>query len=160
MPDCIFYRVVRRPTEHVLLQLVRKALGGNSRILIHARDERQVRKFDEFLWLFDDEAFIPHGTMGDGNEGSQPVLLATSPENLNGAQFLVSLGSCLLEPSEVAGFSRVCVVFDGRDDAEVATARRNWKRVVDEGWSAAYWTDESGRWKCEHGSRNDAADST
>ncbi len=150
MPDCIFYRVVRRPTERVLVQLVQRAFGENSRVLIRAWDAQQVRRLDEFLWLCDDEAFIPHGVAGGGNEGSQPVLLATSPENLNCAHFLASLGRCLLEPPEITGFSKVCVIFDGTDDAELAAARKNWKRVVEEGWPASYWTDESGQWRLEH----------
>ncbi len=160
MPDCIFYRVVRKRTERVLVQLVRKALGDNSRILIHAQDEHRLRQFDEFLWLFDDESFIPHGMAGKGNEDSQPALLATGTENLNNAHLLASLGPCLLEPSEITGFSRVYVIFDGMDDAQLSGARKSWKRVVDEGWPAAYWTDESGRWQLEHRSAGDAPDPT
>ncbi len=158
MPDCLFYRAVRRSTDQILEQLVRKALGDNSRVVICSSNTDRLRRIDDRLWLFDDDAFIPHGLAGSGNDSRQTVLLATTPDNPNGAEILVCLGELALETSRIDGFSRTCVIFDGGNPAELAAARANWKRVVDAGWSSAYWSDESGKWQCVHESPGRASD--
>jgi DNA polymerase III subunit chi len=50
-------------------------------------------------------------------------------------------------PEEVAAMERVCILFDGNDEAAVAQARGQWKALTGAGCAAAYWSEESGRWE-------------
>jgi DNA polymerase-3 subunit chi len=43
--------------------------------------------------------------------------------------------------------ARVCILFDGNDDAALDTARGQWKALTRAGCSAQYWSEESGRWE-------------
>jgi DNA polymerase-3 subunit chi len=48
----------------------------------------------------------------------------------------------------VAGLARAAILFDGRDEAAVAAARADWKRLKAEGHEISYWQqDENHRWQ-------------
>jgi len=48
---------------------------------------------------------------------------------------------------EVNTLDRVCVLFDGGDEAALARARQQWSDLTKAGCGAQYWSDESGRWE-------------
>jgi DNA polymerase-3 subunit chi len=49
---------------------------------------------------------------------------------------------------DVAGLARAAILFDGRDEAAVAVARTDWKRLKTEGHEISYWQqDENLRWQ-------------
>jgi DNA polymerase-3 subunit chi len=50
-------------------------------------------------------------------------------------------------PEEVLALERVCILFDGNDDAALNVARAQWKALTGAGCSAQYWSEDSGRWE-------------
>jgi DNA polymerase-3 subunit chi len=42
---------------------------------------------------------------------------------------------------------RVCILFDGNDDAAVQVARGQWKALTGAGCAAQYWSEAGGRWE-------------
>jgi len=48
---------------------------------------------------------------------------------------------------EVQALERVCILFDGRDEAALQAARSQWKALTAAGCAAQYWSEESGRWQ-------------
>jgi DNA polymerase-3 subunit chi len=65
----------------------------------------------------------------------------------NGATCLMTVVGADVSPGEVQLLDRVCVLFDGNDDAAVAHARTQWKALTDAGCAAQYWSEASGRWE-------------
>jgi DNA polymerase-3 subunit chi len=103
---------------------------------------------DEALWLQGgDEAFLPHGRAGEPHEADQPILLTTGADMPNGATCLMSVAGADVSPGEVQSLDRVCVIFDGNDEAAVAHARTQWKALTDAGCAAQYWSEQSGKWE-------------
>ncbi len=47
---------------------------------------------------------------------------------------------------EVLALERVCILFDGNDDAAVEQARGQWRALTEAGCAAQYWSQEQGRW--------------
>ena len=87
----------------------------------------RLKVLDEWLWTFDDTAFIPHGSEGQ-HAADQPVWLTLGEDNPAGAGFLF-----VGEGAELAGFEafEVCaVLFDGRVEEAVARARSQWVAVA------------------------------
>ncbi|MDE2792131.1 MAG: DNA polymerase III subunit chi [Paracoccaceae bacterium] len=146
MTDVYFYRVIRSSTERTLLNLLQRATDTGFRVLVRASEWSRIRQLDEYLWLFDDETFLPHGVAGTENESHQPVLLTATEGNPNRAGMLVHVEGCPLDLVRIASFERVRVIFDGKDPDQLDTARRDWKAVTEAGVQAVYWTDESGKW--------------
>ncbi len=106
-----------------------------------------VEVLNERLWTFDDASFLPHGASGDGDPMSQPIYLTTLVENPNAATMLVLLAGSETDTRDQA-FDTIVRLFDGRDEEAVAEARREWKRLKDEGRSISYWREsEDGGWE-------------
>jgi DNA polymerase-3 subunit chi len=49
------------------------------------------------------------------------------------------------DPGELGGFERSVIVFDGRDEGELAQARTLWTRYRGQGRQVQYWRQNEGR---------------
>lgn len=146
MTEILFYHLQRQPLDRALTALLEKSLERGWRVVVQAASEERVDALDAHLWTYRDDGFLPHGTHRESDAGRQPVLLTVNGENPNGAtvRFLVD-GSPL--PSDVAGYERIVLMFDGDDEDALADARARWTEVKAAGHTATYWqTDEQGRW--------------
>lgn len=143
-----FYHLQSQPLERALPSLVEKGLQRGWRIVVQTCDERRLKALDDLLWTANPESFLPHGTMRDANATFQPILLTTEPGNPNGAAMRMYVdGADIALAPESADYERVILLFDGRDDVEVAAARRQWSRLKAQGFTLAYWQQaDSGRW--------------
>ena len=141
-----FYHLERRDLAAALADLLEKSLSRGWRVLVRGTDPARLDALDAALWTVKDESFIPHGRDGP-SAARQPVLLTAAPEgNPNGAKALFLVDGA--PPQHLQGFERVCILFDGRDEAALATARGHWKAVKASGAAASYWAEtEGGRWE-------------
>jgi DNA polymerase-3 subunit chi len=144
MGAAFFYHLTRAPLEATLPTLIDKALGAGWRVVVRGRDEGQLDWLDEKLWL--GEGFLPHGRAGGPHDADQPVLLTTGTEAPNGAACLMAVDGAGVAPDEVARLQRVCILFDGNDEAALQVARGQWKALTDAGCEAQYWSQEGGGW--------------
>ncbi len=148
-----FYHLTRQPLEATLPMLLGKARGAGWRVAVRGRDRGRMEWLDDKLWLLGDGDFLPHGLSGGEFDAEQPVLLTTEPAIPNGAVCLMSVDGADVAPEEVSAMERVCILFDGNDEAAVAHARAQWKALTGAGCAAAYWSEETGAWtkKAESG---------
>ena len=68
------------------------------------------------------------------------------------AGFLGSMGvRFLIDGADIetyAGYVRIVVIFDGRDEEALALARAQWQRARTQGSKATYWRQtDAGRWE-------------
>ena len=89
------------------------------------------------LWTFRDDSFLAHGTDRDSHAAEQPVILTTTPANPNAAQIRFLVDGA--EPPPLDGYERAVLMFDGHDEAQVATAREHWKALKVAGHELTYW---------------------
>ncbi len=155
MTEVRFYHLTRRSLEQALPTLLVRCLERGWRALVLAGSADRVAHLDHHLWVFDDQSFLPHGTVGDGDPGGQPILLAeaadqaVAADNPNAARVLFLTDGAEAEP--LAGFETVCELFDGRDTAAVEAARQRWRRYRDAGFGLTYWQQSpQGRWEEKH----------
>jgi DNA polymerase III subunit chi len=146
MTDVLFYHLQQQPLEKVLPTLLAKSLERGWRAVVQAGTQDRVASLDELLWTYDEDSFLPHGTSAEEDAADNPVFLTTENDNLNEAaiRFLVD---GVAFPDDATAYQRIVVMFDGNDDASLATARDQWKQVKAAGHEAQYWQqDEGGRW--------------
>ena len=106
-----------------------------------------VAALNDRLWTYDDASFLPHGGAGDGDPATQPIFLTETVENPNAATMLVLLAGAETSPDDAA-FDAIVRLFDGRDQEALDEARREWKRLKDEGLPLSYWREgEDGGWE-------------
>ena len=144
--EVFFYHLEQRSLESVLPELLERTLERGWRAVVQAGSPERVEALDSQLWTYADASFLPHGTARDGNSERQPILLTTGEDNPNGAKvrFLVDGAS----HASLSQYARAVFLFDGRDDAAVAQARRQWQAVKAAGLAATYWQqNDQGRWE-------------
>ena len=116
-------------------------------MIVRAPSDEMVEALNDRLWTYDDASFLPHGAVGDGDPLTQPIFLTARIENPNRATMLVSLSGAQAGPADEA-FDVMLFVFDGRDEAALAHARSEWRRLKDEGRSLSYWREsDEGGWQ-------------
>ena len=147
MTEIRFYHLEARRLDQALPALLERALEEGRRVLVRASSEELVAALNERLWTYDDASFLPHGAAGDGDPMEQPIFLTSELENPNAATMLVRLSGA--EASEADDpFDLVVLMFDGRDEAALAHARGEWRRLKDLGRTISYWREsDEGGWE-------------
>ncbi|MGZ9809646.1 DNA polymerase III subunit chi [Pseudoroseicyclus sp. H15] len=147
MGDVFFYHLTESPLERALPMLLGKALEAGWRVELRGREAAQMDRLDEALWLGAEDGFLPHGRAGGAHDARQPVLLTAGEAPANDPACIMSVGGAEVTADEVSAKARVCVLFDGADEAAVVQARGQWKALTGSGAKAQYWAQEDGRWK-------------
>jgi DNA polymerase-3 subunit chi len=145
MTEVWFYHLERTSLEQALPELLEKVLARGWRGLVRTRIASRVEELDQRLWTWRDDSFLPHGPAGEPHAARQPILLSSAMENQNAAQALLLIDGA--EPGELAGYERVMVLFDGNDEAALATARAQWSALKASGAVLSYWRQKGRGWE-------------
>jgi DNA polymerase III subunit chi len=146
MGEFRFHHLDRRRVDQALPALLEQAYGEGRRVVVRAPSQEMVEALNDRLWTYDDASFLPHGAAGDGDPMSQPVSLTAKVGNPNGATMLVLVSGAETCPDD-ATFDSVVRLFDGRDAEAIAEARREWRRLKDEGRTLSYWREGKDGWE-------------
>lgn len=149
MTDIRFYHMERQSLEQVLPSLLTKALEQGKRIVVKGRDEKDIERINEYLWTYNPDTFLPHGSKKDGHPASQPVWLTTEEENPNAADVLILVQGAQSET--IADYALCCEMLDGNDKDSVASARDRWKTYKNGGHSVTYWQQGAKGWEKKEG---------
>ncbi len=142
MTETLFYHLERRSLEDVLPGLVEKSLQRGWRAAIKTDLSERSDALDTLLWTYDDQCFLPHAQLGDGEAADQPVLITVEDGNPNLAQIFFYVGGALpADWSGLSGLARVVLLFDGRDAQALAGARAAWKDARAAGHDVTYWKE-------------------
>ena len=146
MTEIRFYHLEQRRIDQALPPLLEHALEEGRRVLVRASSDEMVAALNERLWTYDESSFLPHGAAGDGDPMTQPIFLTSELENPNSATMLVKLSGAEGEAEDA--FDLVVLLFEGRDDAALADARGEWRRLKDQGRTISYWREsDEGGWE-------------
>lgn len=146
MAEIWFYHLTERKLEDTLPVLLEKCLERDMTVAVQSPDRARLEMLDERLWTYRPESFLPHGTDTADFPEHQPVLLTTSPENINAADIRILIDKA--PAPDPTGYKRMIFLFDGYDQPQVDAARTEWKKLKGEGHSLTYWQQtSSGGWE-------------
>ena len=146
MADVLFYHLERQPLERVLPVLLEKTLERGWRAAVQTASQAYAEALDGHLWTYREDSFLPHGLASEHDAARYPVVVTADDANPNGAQvrFVVE-GASLPDGSS---YTRVVVMFDGRDEDALAEARAKWKAARAAGHAVTYWQQtDTGKWE-------------
>lgn len=146
MGRVLFYHLTDSRLEDTLPLLLEKSLAAGYQVDIRGRDPARLDWLDEKLWLGPEEGFLPHGRAGGPHDALQPVLLTQETTLRTGTTCLMAILGAEVAPEEPDRVERCCILFDGHDEAALATARGQWKALTGAGAVAEYWAQVDGRW--------------
>lgn len=110
-------------------QLAETIWRRGHRLYIHVADEQQAREFEEQLWRFKPEAFVPHGLL-DAHPPS-PVEIGWQEDPGNHQDVLLNLD--LKVPEHFSRFQRVAEIIDATE-AVKQPKRADWKFYKERGY--------------------------
>lgn len=143
-----FYHLQKQTLDQVLPKLLDKAYGSKKNIIVKVGNEEHVEFINSNLWIYDDAAFLPHGTKKDGNSSLQPIWITNEDDNPNQAEILVLVDGAEIELEKLKSFNRVLNIFDGNSEEALTQARRLWKEYKDQDFELYYWQqDSNGSWQ-------------
>lgn len=147
MTEVRFYHLQTQPLERALPAILGKVLSTDRRAVVRFNDDKQVKYYNETLWTYDPNGFLPHGSKSDGHAEKQLVYLTATAENPNNAEVLVLCHQQTV-PENIADFSLCCDFLDGLDGEAVDHARARWKLYKEAGHNVTYWQQtDSGGWE-------------
>lgn len=146
MTEIAFYHLETVQLEHVLPKLLEKTLVAGKRAMVLLSTEKQVEYLNGFLWIYDAQSWLPHGSANDGSAENQPIWLSNIDENSNKAEFLFLIDGAT--SSLLTQYDRCFELFDGRDPNAVNAARERWKDYLAAGYGLTYWSqNKNGDWE-------------
>lgn len=146
MSVAMFYQLRDKTLLDTLRMLLEKSLSAGWRVSVRGTDQAGLAALDAALWQGPEDSFLPHGLEGGAHDAVQPVLLGTNATPANAPQCLMAVHAAHVTTGEVAAMQRVCILFDGYDDVQLANARAQWSTLSGAGLKAQYWAEEDGRW--------------
>jgi DNA polymerase-3 subunit chi len=151
MPETFFYHLERSTLEDILPGLLERTRERDWRALVRVGSAERMEALDAHLWTYSEQSFLAHGTGAEGHPSRQPIYLTTEEENPNQAQVLFLVAGAL--PADwaaphLAPFTRIVLMFDGRDPEALSAARLAWRGAKDAGHDITYWKENpSGKWE-------------
>lgn len=107
-------------------RVVDKAFAAEQRVLVWLDDAAALQAFDDLLWTFAQDSFIPHEPLGpDSIWEDSPVLLSCGAAPPAGVDILINLSGAV--PPTAAGATRVIEIIDA-DPARRQAGRARFKQ--------------------------------
>lgn len=125
LPDTSQNELSQPPAHFALAcQLCADLYRARQRVFVYTAGQQQAEAFDELLWQFDAERFVPHNLSGEGPAYGAPVEIGWQPPRQN-RPVLLNLADTV--PDFINRFSQV-IEFVPADDAGKAQARERFKQ--------------------------------
>ncbi|MFN9771218.1 MAG: DNA polymerase III subunit chi [Burkholderiales bacterium] len=112
-------------------RLVRKIYRAKQHVVVCCDDPVRLKAFDEALWTFSPQDFVPHVMASDALAAETPVVLTASADALPWHDVLVNLGDGL--PEGFSRFERLIEVVGGDEDDRMR-GRERWRFYRDRGY--------------------------
>lgn len=120
-------------TETFICRLTEKAWSQNNAVYMHTRDEQQATKYDELLWTFNEESFVPHQLAAtENNEKTVLIGYKTTAEIPSHHDVLINLN--YESPSFFSQFERVAEIIT-TDETSRIKGRERYQFYRDRGYA-------------------------
>ena len=93
----------------IACRLIDKAYQSGHQVFIFLDNQTDAFAFDELLWSFEPQSFIPHHIRGEGPNPPPPVQIGFSSETIPKMRdVFINLSTCI--PNFFKQFSRICEI--------------------------------------------------
>ncbi len=121
-------------------RLVRKARAGNMQVVVYLQDAAQLQAFDDALWSFSAQDFLPHVRATDALAAQTPVILTDDAEQaLPHHQILINLSADT--PPHFARFERLFEIV-ANEESDLAAGRERYRLYQQRGYPLTHFVAE------------------
>lgn len=145
MTEHWFYHLEHATVESVLPMLLEKSLERDWRCLVKTTPDT-LSYYNDFLWSFRDDSFLPHSRDDEPLADLNPVILSANADVAKGVDVVILLGGQDIE--NFNGVTRCMFMINGKNAEDVQNARARWARLKKFGADLSYYQqDDRGRWQ-------------
>ena len=121
-------------------RLIRKARTAGMKVVVYLQDAQQLSQFDQALWTFSEQDFIPHVVAGDELAAQTDVIMSfDASDELPHHQILVNLST--LTPDHFARFERMFEIVS-TDEQDLTAGRGRYKHYQNRGYALTHFEAE------------------
>ena len=121
-------------------RLIRKARTAGMKVVVYLQDAQQLRQFDQALWTFSEQDFIPHVVAGDELAAQTDVIMSCdASDELPHHQILVNLST--QTPDHFARFERMFEIVS-TDEQDLTAGRGRYKHYQNRGYALTHFVAE------------------
>ena len=108
-------------------------------------DSGDVAKYDDLLWTFSTDKFLPHGTEASDPAHYQYLLITAKNENINKAEILVTKDE--ISEDFAQNFKKVIYLFDSNHPNSAKFKAKYVQEKQSKPKTTLFWQqDEQGKW--------------
>lgn len=156
MAEIAFYQLQSRSAQEVLPRLLQKTRAAEKTARVIAPDHL-ASDISSAIWSYQPDSWLPHGIAGrdDEDQALCPIWIADhdAPDSPDAADkdkasdFYFYLAGRMPSDDVVTGANapapRIFILFDGKDDALLNSARDAWKEWKKQGHALSYYQHDS-----------------
>ncbi len=105
-------------------RLIEKAYQKGHQLFVLIDDQQRAQEFDELLWTFSANSFVPHD-LSPVTQTPSPITIGTQMSDSRHHDVLINLSNTLPEPFEK--YQRLLEIIAG-DPRQIASARERYKQ--------------------------------
>ncbi len=121
-------------------RLIRKARTAGMKVVVYLQDAQQLSQFDQALWTFSEQDFIPHVVAGDELAAQTDVIMSCdASDELPHHQILVNLST--QTPDHFARFERMFEIVS-TDEQDLTAGRGRYKHYQNRGCALTHFVAE------------------
>ncbi len=110
------------------------------KVVVYLQDAQQLSQFDQALWTFSEQDFIPHVVAGDELADQTDVIMSfDASDELPHHQILVNLST--LTPDHFARFERMFEIVS-TDEQDLTAGRGRYKHYQNRGYALTHFEAE------------------
>lgn len=140
-PVVRFYQLAATSMAEAVARLANKAYDRGLKSCLLVRDAAHAREMDDYLWLFPADSFLPHGVSSGKNPAGQPLLIATAPDDRNGATVILITAETVVSPEQFD------MIIDFVVTANLNASRIRFSHYQKAGCQMEYWEQTDQGWK-------------
>ena len=146
MKEFFFYNITSRDFFKDSAILIEKLFKQGMKVLILCPDDEVTSFFDDFLWSFKEESFIPHTVLDRDSSQLETIIISKKQLSMESFKTLIVLKGSIVNTDYCNGFEKTYYFFDDNNDNEKKSARTLWRESVKLGTKCKYWKVEKNKW--------------
>ena len=146
MKEFFFYNITARNFFKDSAILIESLFKEGIKVLILCPDEEVTSFFDDFLWSFKEESFIPHKVWDKDTNQLETILISKEQLSIENFKTLIVLKGSRVDTDYCNRFEKTYYFFDDNNDDEKKLARTLWRESIRLGAKCKYWKIEKNKW--------------
>ena len=146
MKEFFFYNITARDAFKDSAILIEKLFKQRIKVLILCADDEVTSFFDDFLWSFKEESFMPHKVLDRDASQLETIIISKKQLTMEDFKTLIVLKGSIVNTDYCNRFEKTYYFFDDNNDAEKKLARNLWREAVKLGTRCKYWKVEKNKW--------------